>query len=70
MSRRDRLNLVARRQLESLGRASGDRYVADRADIFRSSKALLEELDFEDLDVHDVLAVAEFLAGDTAAGSD
>jgi hypothetical protein len=60
-----RLNRIAGRQLDNIGVSSGLRYVADRADIFRSSKALLEELEFDEPDIHDVLAVAEFLAGDT-----
>jgi hypothetical protein len=65
LSRRDRLNVIARRQLESLGRASGDRYVADRQDILRGAQALIKELEAGDAeDVYDILAVAAFLAGD------
>lgn len=65
MSRREQLNLVARRQLESLGRASGDRYVADRGDILRGAQSLIKELEAGDAeDIYDVLAVARFLAGD------
>lgn len=68
MSRRDRLNLLARRQLESLGRASGDRYVADRQDIIRSAQSLIKEIEAGDPeDIYDILAVASFLAGDGAS---
>lgn len=65
MSRRDQLNLVARRQVENIGKASGDAYVADRGDILRGAQALIKELEAGDAeDIYDVLAVARFLAGD------
>lgn len=66
MSRRNQLNLVARRQLDSIGRSSGDRYIADRQDILRAAQALISELEAGDSeDIYDVLAVASFLAGDS-----
>lgn len=65
MSRREELNKIARRQIETIGRASGDRYVADRQDILRAAQALIKELEAGDAeDIYDVLAVASFLAGD------
>ena len=65
MSRREELNKIARRQVENIGRASGDRYVADRQDILRGAQALIKELEAGDPeDIYDVLAVATFLAGD------
>lgn len=65
LSRRDQLNKIARRQIEDIGRASGDRYVADRQDILRGAQALIKELEAGDAeDIYDVLAVAVFLAGD------
>lgn len=68
MSRRDQLNSIARRQLENLGQASGMRYVAERLDILKAAKAFLDENDFEDYDIMDVLTTAEFLAGDRVEG--
>lgn len=64
MSRHDKLSKVARRQIEQVGLASGEAFIASRADIYRASHALLEDLGFEP-DVHETLSVAEFLAGDT-----
>lgn len=65
MSRRDELNKIARRQIESIGQASGARYVADRQEILRGAQALIKELEAGDPeDIYDVLAVATFLAGD------
>lgn len=67
MSRRKpRLDKKTRRILEQTGAASGFRYVADRADIIRTAKALADELEFEDdTDIYAVLDVARFLAGDS-----
>lgn len=68
MSRREQLNLIARRQLDTLGLASGLRYVADRGDILRGAQALIKELEAGDPeDIYDVLAVASFLAGDSTS---
>lgn len=70
MSRAKQLNLIARRQLEAIGQASGLQYVADRGDILRGAKALISELEAGDAeDIYDVLAVASFLAGDSTEGS-
>ena len=67
MSRRKpRLDKKTRRLLDQTGKASGFRYVADRADIIRTAKALADELEFEDdTDIYAVLDVARFLAGDS-----
>ena len=62
--RRDHLNKIARRQIERVGQANGQAYVADRADVYRAAHAMLVELGFEP-DVHETLSVTEFLAGDT-----
>lgn len=59
-----KLNKTARRQLRDLGQASGAAYVADRMAILNAAVGWLDENDFEDPDTMDVLAVAEFLAGD------
>lgn len=65
MSRRKQLNKIARRQLESIGSASGARYVAERMEILNGAKKWIEK-NYEDAepDIMDVLSVAEFLAGD------
>lgn len=69
MSRADELNKIARRQLDSIGTASGLRYVAERADIVRQAKALIDDLELEDeIDIYAVLEVAGFLAGDKVEG--
>lgn len=61
----ERLNKIARRQVDSVGRASGMRYVADRGDIIRAAQSLMKEIESGDAeDIYDVLAVAGFLAGD------
>lgn len=56
---------MARRQIEQVGQASGRAFVADRADIYRAAQALVADLGFEEADIHEILSVAEFLAGDT-----
>lgn len=69
MSRADELNKIARRQLDSIGRASGLVYAAERADLVRQARSLIRELDLEDeVDVYAVLEVAGFLAGDRTEG--
>lgn len=68
MSRRERLNLIARRQIDAIGRSSGLAYVAGRRDILDSAKAWVEE-NGDEYDIMDVLAVAEFLAGDRVEGT-
>lgn len=58
-----RLNLIAQRQLQALGRMQG--YLADRMEILNSARGwLIAEQGDEDPDIMDVLSVAEFLAGD------
>jgi hypothetical protein len=70
LPRAERLNLIARRQLEDIGKASGDRFVSERADIIRAAKALLDDLDLdEETDIFAVMEVASFLAGDNVEGS-
>ena len=66
MSRRKpKIDKKTRRVLDQVGEASGFRYVADRADIIRTAKALADELGLEDdTDIYAVLDVARFLAGD------
>lgn len=66
MSRRKpKIDKKTRRVLDQVGEASGFRYVADRADIIRTAKALADELELEDdTDIYAVLDVARFLAGD------
>lgn len=66
MSRRKpKVDKKTRRVLDQVGEASGFRYVADRADIVRTAKALADELELEDdTDIYAVLDVARFLAGD------
>lgn len=71
MSRRDQLNAIARRQVDSVGSASGMRYVAERMDIIKAAKGLLKELELDEdgeYDIMDILSVAEFLAGDRVEG--
>ena len=68
LSRRERLNLIARRQIDAIGRSSGLAYVAGRRDILDSAKAWVEE-NGDEYDIMDVLAVAEFLAGDRVEGT-
>jgi hypothetical protein len=69
LSRTDRLNLIARRQLDSLGAGHSLRYVAERMEILNSAKSWVDE-NTEDYDIMDVLAVAEYLAGDRAGGTE
>lgn len=58
-----RLNLIAQRQLQALGRMQG--YLADRMEILNTARGwLIAEQGDEDPDIMDVLSVAEFLAGD------
>jgi hypothetical protein len=58
-----RLNLIAQRQLQALGRIPG--YLADRMEILNSARGwLITEQGDEEPDVMDILSVAEFLAGD------
>lgn len=69
MSRRKQLDKIARRHLEQVGEASGFKYVAERADVVRSAKALADDLGIEDLDVFALIELASFLAGDNVEGS-
>lgn len=62
LSKTDRLNQTARRQIEALGRRPG--FLADRMTILDTAKAWLENQGVEDPDLMDILSTAEFLAGD------
>lgn len=65
MSKRKQLNKAAQRHLEHIGEASGFKYVAERADIIRTAKALADDLEIEELDIFALIELAAFLAGDT-----
>lgn len=48
------------------GPQTDSEYVADRADIWRAARALLDSYEWEEKpDPYDVIGVAQFLAGDT-----
>lgn len=64
MSKSEKLNAHARRQVEKVGRASGMAFAADRMDILKAAKGWLDDNEIDIDSVVDVLVVAEFLAGD------
>lgn len=61
----NRLNIVARRQLERLSRSSRAVFRAERIDNLNEAKKWLETgMGLEEYDLMDVMVVAEYIAGD------
>lgn len=61
MTRRDRLNRVARRQLDDIAKGTRTKALADRVDIVRTAHGLGKDLGVDLSDVDTLLAMAEFL---------